>query len=166
MTRSPVKSINRALVILGEAEIRKWVSLVVLMHLAPDKPTELIVNAFIRAAFCESIAQRCGFGARKAELFLMGLFSMLDAIMDRPLEDVLKDIHLAPEIRDTLLGSAPSGAIALVFELIQRYERAEWQRVATLAECLQLECQEITECYLTAVHCCNDVFAIGDSRPV
>jgi c-di-GMP-related signal transduction protein len=159
MLPTKIESIRRALMVLGETEVRKWVSLVALVHLAADKPPALISNALIRASFCESIAQLAGMGGRNAEFFLMGLFSLLDAIMDRPLEEVLKEIYLAPDIRGALFGAAGHGKATDIHELMRCYERADWERVQALADRLPVERAGVTEAYLAALRWCEQVFS-------
>jgi len=161
--RTTIESIRRALVILGETEIRKWVSIVLLMHLASDKPSALVMHSLIRAGFCEALAQLAGMGGRKSELFLMGMFSLLDAMIDRPLREALRDIHLAPDIRQTLLEGSSAGSIGAIYELAQAYECGDWEKVIEGAERLRLEYDEIRSAYLAAVSWCDQVF--GTSFP-
>lgn len=127
--RATVDSIRRALVILGEQEIRKWVSLVLLLHLAVDKPDALVMQSILRASFCESLAQLSGLGSRKSELFLLGMFSLLDAMIDRPLKEALRDIRLAQDIRDTLLNDRPpSDPLGRIYHLVKPTNRASGSR--------------------------------------
>ncbi|MBI4714628.1 MAG: HDOD domain-containing protein, partial [Nitrospirae bacterium] len=85
--RQEIRSIKHALALIGEKEVKKWTSLVALASMGDDKPSELIVGAIVRARFCEAMAHRAGMADRSQELFLMGMFSMLDALLDRPLRD-------------------------------------------------------------------------------
>jgi c-di-GMP-related signal transduction protein len=159
--RAKVDSIRRALVILGEAEIRKWVSLILLTSLAEDKPSVLAMHAIVRAGFCESLAQLSGIGGRKSEMFLLGLFSLLDAMIDRPLRDALKDIHLAPDIRETLLAEhPPAHAAGSIYSLAHAYERGDWAQVLACGARLRLEDDEIRNAYVAAVNWCDQVFGL------
>jgi len=92
-----IHSIRRALVVLGEYGIRKWVSIAALPTIAADKPGELMRKSLVRARFCELLAQASGQGLED-QAFLLGLFSLLDALLDRPLDEVLKEVGLAPEL--------------------------------------------------------------------
>jgi len=129
--RGQIQSIKQALVLLGESESRKFVSLVALPFLAQDKPEELVVSAVIRARFCESIAPRVGLSSRTADLFFLGMFSLLDAIMDRPIEEVLAEISLAPDVREALLEkSCGHNPLGWILRLVRSYEAAEWEALA------------------------------------
>lgn len=101
----PVRSIGHALVLLGEREIRKWMALVTTAALAAEKPPELIRTALLRARFCElSVAPR----TRSEDLFLLGLFSLLDAMLDRPMAALISDLPISQECKTALLGGGNS----------------------------------------------------------
>jgi EAL and modified HD-GYP domain-containing signal transduction protein len=164
--RTTIDSIRRALVILGEQEIRRWVSVILLLQLTVDKPDALAMHSMIRASFCESLAQLSGLGARKSELFLLGLFSLLDAMTDRPLREALGKISLPRDILDTLLDAGPPGSrVALIFHLVKAYERAQWPQVLEDAGSLHLENSEVADAYVKAVHWCDRVFSLVRHGP-
>ena len=159
--RTHIGSIKRALVILGEQELRKWTSIVLLMHLAQDKPDVLVMCALVRAAFCEALAPLSGVGGRKSELFLMGMFSLLDSLTGFPLEEALRPIYLAPDLRDTLLGKQPSSfPLADIYRLMKAYEQGDWNQVIDNARSLRVEADEIRDAYLRAVKWGDEVFSL------
>jgi len=119
-----VTSLKHALVLLGLAEVRKWISLVALSSLGQGKPDELMRTSIIRARFGELFAMKVGLAARAPEIFLMGLFSMIDAFLDKPMEQVIKDLPLSLDVRNVLL-KRPSG-LTPVSELIIAYEKGIW----------------------------------------
>ena len=154
-----IGSIRHALALLGETEIRKWISLVALTGLAGDKPRQLVVTAVIRGRFCELIAPRIGLGRRQQEMFLMGMFSLLDAVLDRPMEEIVAEVHLESDLRDTLLEkpSAPSrlrGALAIV----QAVEAADWPAVERDAEASGTTLADVSEFYLDSVDWADAIF--------
>jgi c-di-GMP-related signal transduction protein len=157
--RSQIDSIKRALVILGEQELRKWTSIVLLIHLASDRPAALIMCALIRAHFCEELAQISGFGGRKADLFLLGLFSLLDAMMGCDLETALRQIRLPADVQATLLGK-PTGPLDSVYQLVKNYEQGDWQKVAEGGRHLQIGAKEIRDIYLRAIAWCEETFRL------
>jgi EAL and modified HD-GYP domain-containing signal transduction protein len=89
---------------LGEAEVRKCLSFIVLSSIGTDKPLELIRITIIRARFCEYIASELGFKSDLSNLFLMGMFSMVNAFLDRPMDDILTDLPLASPVKTALMG--------------------------------------------------------------
>ena len=159
--RTHIDSIKRALVILGEQELRKWTSIVLLMHLAHDRPDALVMCALIRAAFCEALAPLSGVGGRKPELFLMGMFSLLDAMTGFPLQNALRQIHLAPDLQATLLGKQPSCfPLGDIYRLVKAYEQGDWNQVVDHAHRLRAEPDEIRDAYLRAVNWSDEVFRL------
>ena len=91
--RHEVDSIRHAVRLLGEHQIKKWASLVAMTGMGDDKPTELVVTSLVRARFCELLGPLIGMKHRQLELFLMGLLSLIDALMDRPLAEALEGMR-------------------------------------------------------------------------
>lgn len=155
---TPVQSIRQALALLGEQEIRTWASLAALHTLAVDKPDELMRMALLRARFCELVAPWEGLEHRKATLFLMGLFSLLDAMLDRPLAEILAEMRLTGEFADTLLGTAhPGQPMALIYRLVREYESGNWEGFTAAANQLHVPIEIIPELYLNAVAWSNQI---------
>jgi c-di-GMP-related signal transduction protein len=156
-----IESIREALVLVGEKEIRKWASLVVLPQLAGNRPAELVATAAVRARFCELMARPVALGARSSELFLMGLFSLLDVMMGRPLDEILDQLHLATDLRATLLGR-PEGKLAAIHALVHAQEKGDWEAASAAAARLEVPMEQVAELYLNAVQWADQVFESSD----
>jgi len=157
--RGPIQSVKQALVLLGDNECRKWLSLVALPTLAQDKPEELVVQAAVRARFCESLAEWVHLPQRRNDFFFLGLFSLLDALLDRPLQEALNGVWLADDVRDALLGRAPPGSrLAQVYALIRAYEAAQWDGVERTARELKLPAGSVAAVYIQAVEWADKAF--------
>jgi c-di-GMP-related signal transduction protein len=129
--RFPIRSIRQAIALLGQQEMVKWASLVALRNVGYDKPDELIVTAVSRAKFCESMAKATDLRDRSADLFLTGLFSLLDTFLDQPMEDAIAELPLADEIKEALLGK--SGVFKNILDLVLLYERGLWDKAFEIA---------------------------------
>jgi len=128
-----INSIRRALVVLGEYGIRKWIAIAALPAIAGDKPSELVTHSLVRGRFCELLGQASGQGVED-QAFLVGLFSMLDALLDRPLNDALEELGLALPLDSVLRGKAPEESVLnQIYSLVRRYEAADWDGVDVLA---------------------------------
>jgi c-di-GMP-related signal transduction protein len=147
--RHEVASIGHALSLLGEKEIRKWAALAVLTQLGKDQPNELMRLSTIRARFCESLAPQLNLAERESKLFLMGLLSLMDVYMGRPLGEVLESIALANEIKDALQGR--ENAHKQVLDLVVNYEKGSWENVSPLVAQLHLDENELPARYAGAV---------------
>jgi c-di-GMP-related signal transduction protein len=147
---SKIRSIRQALLYFGETDLRKWIALATLARAGEDKPSELIRHSLVRARFCELVA-RLASTTLGEFAFLTGLFSLLDALIDRPLEETLSELSLAPEINAVLRGKAPEkDLLAGVFELACAYELADWRRVAQIGERLGVPVSGFGDVYCEA----------------
>jgi len=149
-----IESIRHALVLLGINEIRKWVSLIAMTAMAEDKPQELMNVSLIRARFCEYIAPHVGLQQRSSDLFLMGLFSVIDAIIDKPMESILKELPLSEDIKGALLEEQGS-VFFHVYKLVLSYEQADWKGAAAYARELAIEEGELPEFFMSSVKWAN-----------
>ena len=156
--RHRVTSILQALSLLGLREIRSWVSLLSISSMADDKPAELVVSSLIRARLCEQLAQPCKMGDRKSDLFLMGLFSLLDVIMSRPIEEILEEITVEDDIIEALTGTP--GPMRDLLELVIAMEKGQWEDVSTLAGKLQIEEVPLSQAYLDALKWAQDIYQL------
>ncbi|HWI54942.1 MAG TPA: HDOD domain-containing protein [Desulfobacteria bacterium] len=147
--KSKIKSIKHALVLLGTTEIRKWISLVALKGVSEDKPDELMRSSVVRARFGEFLAPKVGFGDSKSEIFLMGLFSMIDALTDTSLVKVMQNLPLPEEVKTALLGQP--GKYSDVFGLIKSYEKGEWDTFYGLAFKVKLEIGDIPDMFIKSL---------------
>ena len=126
-----VTSIQHALVLLGDREVHRWASMMALIAVGNDKPSELLTLSLIRAKFAEQLAMLTSLKKQASELFLLGMFSVVDAIMDRKMEDVLTEVALAKTIKQTLLRQ-PSDYTP-IYKAMLAYEHGQWVLFAGLA---------------------------------
>ncbi|MCX8043341.1 MAG: HDOD domain-containing protein [Desulfobacterota bacterium] len=145
-----VESIKHALILLGLKEIKKWVSVVALSSMGFDKPQELLTLSLIRARFCELLAAQVGLEKRAADLFMTGLFSLIDALIDRPMHVVLSDLPIAEDVKQALLGK--DNPLRDVFGLVVAYERAEWNRASIYARKLRANEKDLPTLFLDSVN--------------
>ncbi len=157
--RSDIHSIRHAIFLLGEREIRLWASLVALTSMGEDKPQELVVTSLVRASWCESLAGKIGMQGREGDLFLLGLFSMMDAILDRPLPEILAQLPVPEEIRTALLHR--NNRLAHVLALVEAYEQGDWEKLTGLAASLGIDEASIPGTYLAAVEWARQVFQLA-----
>jgi len=142
-----IHSINHALAELGESNIRSWIALAALPELAKNKPGELVTHSLVRGHFCQRLAQLSGIQEHHLA-FLMGLFSLLDALIDLPLNEALVQAGVAPAISGALLGtSREDDAFRNVYRLACSYETGEWDAVENVAEKLKIKTSELSESY-------------------
>jgi EAL and modified HD-GYP domain-containing signal transduction protein len=158
--KEKVKSINQAVVMLGQTEIRKWITTAVARLLGAERPDEVTRLALIRARFAEGLAIKFGMGKESQSLFLMGLFSVLDAILDMPIGEALDMVRVSEEIREALVEH--TGRYSVIFQFILEYEAANWNVVSRLLILNDLETEDIYQAYVDAMIWYSDIIS-GDS---
>jgi EAL and modified HD-GYP domain-containing signal transduction protein len=119
----PVNSIGHAIMLVGQQQIRTWASLV-LFSKFEDKPRDVVVTGAIRAKMCEYLAPAVGL-ANPDRSFLVGLLSVLEAVVNQPMEQIIPSLPLEDEIADALLsGKGPLGS---VLRCVLEYEKRNWR---------------------------------------
>jgi c-di-GMP-related signal transduction protein len=152
-----IQSIRSALVRLGEDGIRTWATIATFPRIAKHKPEELVACAMLRARFSENLARSTG-DSRYPSAYLIGLFSVLDALLDQPLEEALKEVGLAPVINDVLLGAPGADErLATIHKLLNVYETGEWEQVRLSAQSLGLTDTAVTDAYVDATEWANQI---------
>ena len=118
----PVNSIGHAIMLVGQQQIRTWASLI-LFSKFEDKPRDVFVTGAIRAKMCEYLAPAVGL-ANPDSSFLVGLLSVLDAVVNQPLEQIVPSLPLEDEITNALLSR--KGPLGSVLRCVLEYEKRNW----------------------------------------
>lgn len=129
--RREIESVKQALVIIGMRTMRNWATLIVLSTLNDQKPFELTRTALVRAKMSEIIAEKTGI-ADKEQMFTVGLFSLLDALMDMPMIELLDTISLISPIKLALLDH--EGKMGHLLKQVIAYEQGNWPSLQDDAE--------------------------------
>jgi EAL and modified HD-GYP domain-containing signal transduction protein len=146
-----ISSVSQALIYLGEADIRKWIGVAVMDVCSRGKSRELVVQSLVRARFCELLALELSLDSSDA--FLVGMFSLLDALLHRPMGELAGELCLSPEIAAALLHTDASGSrMSRLFDLSLCYEKADWKAVSRLAAELSLSKGLTSRAYIEAVN--------------
>jgi c-di-GMP-related signal transduction protein len=156
--RSEIRSILHGLVLLGETELRKWLLLVCAVTASDSSNPELINAALVRARFAELLAPHTGLSA--PTLFVLGLLSLMDVILEKPRHVMLQEIAVPSEARAALLGTR--NAYACCHELTLAYEAADWPRCDQLRRKLKITAQALRSAYLEAVRWAGQIRSAGD----
>jgi EAL and modified HD-GYP domain-containing signal transduction protein len=121
-----VDSLRQAIMLLGLTKLRNWVNLLALSNLS-GKPHELSITALTRARMCELIASKIYQRSRPDSYFTVGLLSTLDAFLDTPLEELLRNLSLSEALNQAMLShTGPEGQ---VLEIVQLHEQGHWQDI-------------------------------------
>ena len=139
-SRSEIHSVRHAITLLGEHEFRRRVSTFAIVTMTSGKPPELIRTALTRAYFCEEFSAPAGCQEKRSSLFLMGLLSVSDALLDKPIRDILNAVPIDSEIKSALCGG--ENRYRDLYEVLLALERAEWPKLSAFTQ--RLGCPEDT----------------------
>jgi EAL and modified HD-GYP domain-containing signal transduction protein len=151
--KSEIHSVRHALSILGEREVRRWVRLVAAVGAGQDKTSDLVLAALVRARFGELLTPNVPHG--DSDLFLLGLLSLIDAMLEMPIEEVLEKIPLDRETKAVLLGQ-PS-LLRPVYQLMLAHESGEWEAARRVCEILRLDGDEVARHYWASQQWARDI---------
>lgn len=151
--RGEISTIKQALAMLGERPFRRWASVLAVAALSADRPGELLSTCLVRGRFCELLARELGMGGRELDLFAVGLFSLMDAVVGRPLPELLKDVAMPGDLVEALLPRGKANRIGDTLALVIAYERADWERVDQITKRLDLadSINKLPRCYQDAL---------------
>ena len=153
---SEITSIRHAAAMLGQRELKKWINTAVANKLCADRPNEITRLSLIRAKFCENLAKTFGMASKDNELFLTGLFSVIDLILNLPMAEALKLVYLPNEIIEAL--TEGKGELAEVLEFVKAYEQANWAEVSRVMVLKEIDTDKVYENYVDALEWYSKLF--------
>ncbi|GMM86089.1 EAL and HDOD domain-containing protein [Pseudoalteromonas sp. MTN2-4] len=147
--RAEINTIKQAVVVLGNQELKKFLSLLFAAQVSSEKPIELIKLSLTRARFCELLAQKHKGIQDTGMAFLVGMMSLMDAILDESMEGVMKKLPLSNLIKEALVQK--QGILAQYLGLIKAYEQADWEMTGEYCERIKFSNDLLPEIYNQAV---------------
>ena len=141
--RKEIESIREALVLVGGNTIKKWATLILMTQLMEGKPQALFVTALVRAKMCELIAEQRG--ENSEQMFTIGLLSLIDALMDTPMIDLLDELALSASVKLALLDYA--GESGWILNNVIDYEKGKWNDLLEQG----IDAKSYFSCYMEAV---------------
>ncbi|MCM1173922.1 MAG: HDOD domain-containing protein [Blautia sp.] len=153
---SEITSIRHAAAMLGQKELKKWINTAVTNELCADRPSEITRLSLLRAKFAENLAPLFEMALHSSELFLMGLFSVLDLILDKPMKEALDMVKVSRNIEDALIGH--KGDFAQVLDFILQYENASWQEVSRQMVLRKIDMDPVYDAYKASLQWYRDLF--------
>lgn len=147
--RARMTSIRQGLVLLGEAGVRRWVSLVAMSSLADGMPREVVTTAVTRARFAECVASRSPAEVPALQAFLVGMFSLLDTLIDEPMGDLLEQVAVPGPVARAILDG--EGQLGVVLALVRDYEQGRFEDARAASAELGVDTADLFDCYVDAL---------------
>ena len=154
---SEITSIRHAAAMLGQRELKKWINTAVANRLCADRPNEITRLSLIRAKFCENLAEQFGIADKSNEMFLLGLFSVIDLILNLPMAEALKMVYLPKEIVSAL--TEGEGRLATILDFAKAYEEANWAEVSRTLIIEKVDTNSIYDAFSSALQWYSNMFA-------
>ena len=151
--RKKIENIQHALVYLGDAEIRRFVTLVVLANVSAGQPEELTIKSVTRARFMELVTVEILNEKHRSSAFLAGMLSLLDIILGVSMDDVLKQLPLSSEITKGL--KSREGVWGYLLQMTEIYELGEWDALDKHPLKQKLNGTDIGQLYIDASQWCR-----------
>ena len=146
--REEISSVQAAMIFLGEETFRRIAMLAIATELSTGRPPEILKMAMIRARFCELAARFTSCSPN--EQYLLGMLSLLSAMLAAPMEELTPGLPLRKEIREALQGTANRESRMLRW--LQAHECGDWETCEAIAESSRIRQEQINGCYTEAVY--------------
>jgi EAL and modified HD-GYP domain-containing signal transduction protein len=157
--RQKIRKSNIAIAKIGLEQLRTWVLFVVMHGMYMDKPNELIKQSMIRARVAERICTLKNLSEDTSVFSMLGLFSLLDAIMDISFEVILASLNIADDIKAALINPNESNdVICIVLRLIRAYDDVNWKEAEEMGTLINLSLEEYVDIYVDSIKWCDGVF--------
>ncbi|MGH4118235.1 EAL and HDOD domain-containing protein [Clostridium sp.] len=154
--KNNIKSLRQALALLDEEKIKSWLNFIIMKNIGSAKPDVLLQNSLIRAKFCELIALNSFLRNISDDAYLMGMLSLIDVILEKPLNEILNEVMVADGVREALTSSKTSG-LANILNTVKAYEEGNWDEVLTYSEEFELSEGVLSRAYLESCQWVNEV---------
>jgi EAL and modified HD-GYP domain-containing signal transduction protein len=156
-----ISSVQHALAILGVEPFKKWFSLALMQKLSTDKPSEVLKISLARARFMEGIGEHSSLRRYTEELMLIGLLSVIDGMLEQPMEEILKTLPLAQVIKDTL--NHKETPLLNAYKMALDYERGLFAPAAEYCAAIQFDCDQMAKMYYEAIRWSEELFGLMQS---
>jgi EAL and modified HD-GYP domain-containing signal transduction protein len=145
--RQKISSIMSALLLIGDDAVRRIATLAITSEFSAQQTPEILRMAFVRGRFCELASCFCGLG--RGEQYLLGMFSLLPAMLRIPMTNLAPDLPLREEIRSALMGTVNRESCLLRWA--ESHERGDWEECDAIIHAYGLNMENMTWCYAEAV---------------
>ncbi len=148
-----VKNVKHAIAYLGEKELRRFILLVIVSELASEKPGELVRLSLVRAKFCELLARESILSEYDSEVFMVGLFSLIDSMLETKMESIMTKLPVVDAIKDALISR--KGMFAPFLDAVIAYERKQDKVFVDILDELAIQGSSVPEMYLLSIKYAN-----------
>lgn len=158
----PITSFKQALVYLGQDKLRRFIYLVALAHISQHKPPSLYSLSIQRARICEQLVSQGFLKEKSSQAYLMGMFSLLESLLDQPLTLLLSRLPISNEVKLAL--TEGKGELGYLLMAVQAYEKADWEQVSHYCKVLNISEELIASQYSESVKWVDELVITVNGR--
>lgn len=144
-----IHSIKQALIRVGLTELKKWVYLMMLKEVQFIENKELIKNSLLRGKICDLIAYEVGLSHKHLELFIAGLFSSINILLNRDMNEILVELPFDADVKDALIGK--KNQLRDVLDYVINCELANWDILENNNYFFKLTCEDYMRLYMESL---------------
>jgi len=161
---SPVRSVRHAMALLGERELVRWLRMATALAMGEEKCSDLVLSSLVRARFCELISTHVAEG--NSDLFLMGMLSLMDAILEVPIGVVVEGLAFDEKIKEALLGAKKGSETPLtpLYRLMLAREEGDWEEVIVQAKKVNLSVPQVNRAFNEAMAWAREMTATAPDQ--
>lgn len=160
--RTPIDTVRHALILLGKKEVEKWLSILILREISRPISEEILVLAVARARFGELLAQKMSLRNLSSEVFLIGLFSLLECMANLPLDDLLTNLPVSSKVKSALSGN--DNDLGAIYYLVMSYDKGRWSQFSYYAAKCNIDEKEVPAVYLQSLQWAEELLVMINSK--
>jgi len=147
--RTEITSIRQAVLLIGATDLKKWLYVITLKSLNEGKPDALVKTSLVRARFGELVAESADLNVNSFDMFLAGMFSLIDCVMNMPMNVIVKELPVSDNVKNTLNGL--ENKYTDLLRVIEQYERGNWRALNENLDSFKIRGDELLIYYLRAI---------------
>ncbi|QZY56621.1 EAL and HDOD domain-containing protein [Crassaminicella profunda] len=151
-----IQSIKHALTLMGLKEIQVWITLIMIQDIKDMENNEILKTSLVRAKLGQRLAESSIHKKRKNEAMLMGLISVIDILLEEPMEKILNKLPISNDIKNPLMGK--ESPLSDIYNLMINYEKASWEELCVDAKKIEIDIKKLPDQYFKAVQWADELF--------
>ncbi|MDF2929340.1 MAG: diguanylate phosphodiesterase metal dependent hydrolase domain containing protein [Anaerospora sp.] len=160
--RTPIDSVRHALILLGKKEVEKWLSILIIWEISRPISEEILILAIARARFGEIMALQMGLQSLSSEIFFMGLFYLIECMVNLPIENFIANLPVSSEEKSVVLGK--DNNLGAILYLVISYEKGRWSQFSYYAAKCNINEKEVPSVYLQSLQWAEEIVVMINSN--
>jgi len=155
--KNKIKSINHAVSLLGESEIKRWLYFICMKPICSNRPQIVMLESLLRAEFLEKLAKKSSLDKNSSNFYLMGIMSLMDVILQMPLSKVLDELMISDDVKYALTGRE-SNYYSKMLDIVISFRTGNLNKSILMASSyFNLNYRDLQNCYMESIQWVDEV---------